>query len=1033
MLDKPHETTKIVPYSGIQFLVYDFDIDKTPPFSRSFIEHRSTGTAAADGTVAVELRPGWNDDYPDSEPPFKARGSDNQYDISKQRALEPFLNQWVPLPFLAVQPGRDALGRNLFHQGPTNWCRVKVTVAEEGASAGISHRAVFAFDTDLVERRPNRAYVAPSPQDAIGEQEFALAHLFRDVAWFLSDRRVVPGGTEEINHQQWLDRWIDELLVSFKTAQRGGRAPRPEDRQPLEHAARYVAFVQLLNEVMPVPRMQLIDTLSNEPSVKPVNVDLVLDIGNSRTCGMLIENFPNQEKIDLGNSYILQLRDLQEPHKVYGEPFESDVQLAQARFGDENLSRFSTRTRAFFWPSLVRVGPEAARCREQSEGTEGTSGMSSPKRYLCDVEPVNQAWRFQPQDYGAAREPPTVDRAARRFMNFRGDVLRQINDEWKFYERLAYTADKSELEKPAARLTYSRSSFFTLLVAELLVQTLSLINNPQMRGRRGEKDTPRRLRRMIFTLPTAMPVREQRLLRSRALAAVKLVWDMMGWTEAPPPGLLIPEVHASWDEASCAQFVYLYSEIAQKFGGNITEFLRLTGAPRPFADSHMGAAPAAKPQPSIRIASIDVGGGTTDLMITTYYVESNRALVPSQTFREGFRIAGEDILQEVIQQNLLPAIGAHLQSCGLQNARELLVDRFGADRADMTQQDKHLRRQFVLRVLKPAGLALLAAYENSTAAQAAPPASRKLFDLVAEGGHQNSPPGARILDHVDKAAAAWGATDFRLADVDVPIDFERIRSAVETTLGDVFDNVAEAVYHFDCDVVLLSGRPSRLPATIDLFVNKLSVPPDRIIPLSNYPAGNWYPFGGRSRFRIEDPKTATVVGCMLCTLADSQITNFTLFSHRLAMRSTANYIGVIERDGKMLDDNVLFSTEAATTKVEPQTAQVSWFAPMPLGFRQLPIQRWVATPMYRIKPTGSSTFQAIQKPVTITLERELPEELEEYESRNFSASEAQKEELRIVEAMSRDGANVTRSFGLFLDTLANEDGYWLDSGILNVT
>ena len=53
MLDKPHETTKIVPYSGIQFLVYEIDIDKTPQFSRSFIEHRGTGPAAADGTVAV--------------------------------------------------------------------------------------------------------------------------------------------------------------------------------------------------------------------------------------------------------------------------------------------------------------------------------------------------------------------------------------------------------------------------------------------------------------------------------------------------------------------------------------------------------------------------------------------------------------------------------------------------------------------------------------------------------------------------------------------------------------------------------------------------------------------------------------------------------------------------------------------------------------------------------------------------------------------------------------------------------------------
>src|SRR5215469_1619710 len=166
MLDKTRETTKIVPYSGIQFLVYDFDIDKTPPFSRSFIEHRSTpaGSGNTDGTVAVELRPGWNDDYPDSDPPFKATGSDNQYDISKQRALEPFLNPWVPLPFLAVQPGRDALGRNLLHQGPTNLWPVKVTVGEQGAPAGVSHRIVFAFDTELVERRPNRAYVGPSPQ-----------------------------------------------------------------------------------------------------------------------------------------------------------------------------------------------------------------------------------------------------------------------------------------------------------------------------------------------------------------------------------------------------------------------------------------------------------------------------------------------------------------------------------------------------------------------------------------------------------------------------------------------------------------------------------------------------------------------------------------------------------------------------------------------------------------------------------------------------------------------------------------------------
>ena len=163
MTSQSHDTIKIVPYSGVQFLVYEFDLEKTPRFSRSFIEHKRT-EVAADGTVAVELRPGWNDDNIDADPPFPARGTDNQYDISKPRALEAFLNEWVPVPYLAVQPGRDALGRDLFHQGPTNWCRVRVSPAEEGSAAGITHRAVFAFDTDLLERRPQRACGAGDAQ-----------------------------------------------------------------------------------------------------------------------------------------------------------------------------------------------------------------------------------------------------------------------------------------------------------------------------------------------------------------------------------------------------------------------------------------------------------------------------------------------------------------------------------------------------------------------------------------------------------------------------------------------------------------------------------------------------------------------------------------------------------------------------------------------------------------------------------------------------------------------------------------------------
>lgn len=172
---------------------------------------------------------------------------------------------------------------------------------------------------------------------------------------------------------------------------------------------------------------------------------------------------------------------------------------------------------------------------------------------------------------------------------------------------------------------------------------------------------------------------------------------------------------------------------------------------------------------------------------------------------------------------------------------------------------------------------------------------------------------------------------------------------------------------------------------------------------------------------------------MLCALSEGQILNFTLYTHRFAMRSTANYIGVMERDGKMLARNVLFTAPAGEEPAESQSGEVSWYAPMLLGARQLPIERWVATPMYRIKMLAGSSGKRIQRPIRVTLERELPEDLADYDSRDFSSQEARKEELRITEAVAPDGNAVERSFSLVFDTLGSEQGYWLDTGILGVT
>ena len=128
---------------------------------------------------------------------------------------------------------------------------------------------------------------------------------------------------------------------------------------------------------------------------------------------------------------------------------------------------------------------------------------------------------------------------------------------------------------------------------------------------------------------TATTAQEQAIIRSKARGALALVWDMLGRKDGESAISQMPELVVDWDEASCTQLVYLYSELTQKFEGRIDRFLELKGRER-------------AGRPSLRLACVDIGGGTTDLMVVTYTGEDNRVLHPVQNFREGFRVAGDD-------------------------------------------------------------------------------------------------------------------------------------------------------------------------------------------------------------------------------------------------------------------------------------------------------------------------------------------------------------------------------------------------------
>ncbi|AXS40688.1 virulence factor SrfB [Breoghania sp. L-A4] len=1028
------EAFTLTPQSGIQFVEYGFDMAATPRFARSFIERPIPDTLDESGKQRYRLLPNWNDDYPDADPPYAPEAGDEEYDVTKDQAVRFFLNKWIPVPFLKIEPGTDELKNERHAAGPMDWVRARIVETRNTyGDTEFTHRVIFAFDTALVEQRPNQPYLGLSPDDSRQSESFRFVHRLRDIAAFLSNRIERPGDTEPVETQAWLINWLHSLHHDFKKARYPNRALRDDDfPYALEHVALFMTFIGFLANTLRPAKVTLVDTVSADPDLKPIDVDLVLDIGNARSCGLLIQSFPNDETTDLNRSLVLELRNLSRPELVYRDPFESLVELVPAEFGPEQFARMSTRSRAFFWPSVVRTGPEAAQFREDAEGTEATTGLSSPKRYLWDVDPVMQNWSFRDSsdtDPGTSRASaaPLIERSLYKFVNNRGDVLEQLEEDISRLRLKVLPEDRESADS----FRFSRSSFFTFMLLELLAQAMMMINNPAVRRRDREKDSPRVLRRIIMTIPSATPVQEQRIIRTRTEAAIKLMWSLMGWTAETPGAPPMPLVHTSWDEASSVQLVYLYGEITQKLGGSIESFFDILGKPRIKMD-HTGKQVGAAPEKSLRIASVDVGGGTTDLMITTYFQQDNRAITPVQNFREGFRRAGDDLLKLVVERAVIPAIEAHLKSCGLMGARDFLRERF-TDSPGMDEIDKHLRRQFVLRVLRPVALGILSICEEEESVGRTT-VERGFASFFNEDDARLFSP-SRTRDYLEREAASLGAENFALSDVVVQINPDVITECIGAAFEKIFSNISEAIYKFDVDTVLLTGRPTCLPGVIGLFRNQLSVPVDRIIPIRDYRVGNWYPFRQRARSLIADPKTTAVVGGMLCALTAGQLTNFTLYTDGLVMRSTARFIGEMEGDGVVTDERLFFSDVDLDAEAgDGMEHEFRFHTAIRIGYRQLPRPDWVAAPLYRLRLKQTGAESRIKRPIEVTLERKELDVDEDAPDHLIMHSEATSEEFRISSAVDRDGKNVLRLMELKLDTSpVGSDGiYWLDSGILTI-
>ena len=347
----------------------------------------------------------------------------------------------------------------------------------------------------------------------------------------------------------------------------------------------------------------------------------------------------------------------------------------------------------------------------------------------------------------------------------------------------------------------------------------------------------------------------------------------------------------------------------------------------------------------------------------------------------------------------------------------------------------------MLQVLQPIAIGILSECEEMAGAAGEDRTCRKVGsffgnEAAAEVGG-DIPVDARILDYLKETGVAHGLEDFRIADFEIADRPAGRRGMRAVDLRQRVRQYCEAINHLDVDVVLLTGRPTRLPQVISLFQNKLAVPLDRIVPIRDYRVGTWYPFRGVSNTHIDDPKTTAVVGAMLCALSERQITNFTLYSNMLRMRSTARYIGLLQNNDDAARREAAFSRRRPRQRraAADEEAEFDYHSPVRIGFRQLPLERWVATPLYKLTSCLHASLEI--NPAS----RQRDDRAQHRRCRRgrerrggLLSSEATREEFVIQDAEDADGAPVKRMMELKLDTLAVEtgDGYWLDTGILSI-
>lgn len=856
------------------------------------------------------------------------------YKVRGKEAMDVFLGHWIPLPYFRIRSDAN----NPYHHGPEDWARGVLHKMSPNPD-GFTHALTLAFDTSTKHISENQVYSTPKDTDADPSGNIR----FKCVS--------EPTHAPRFFTRHLLNEWAFNLYW-LPDVPRSSQAVRD---CKIRHLACYHVFLKLLNSNNGFPEVSFLEGKDE------IGVCLTLDIGNSRTCGLIceLERPYEQGALDFTTSVRrLQIRNLAKPHQITDEPFEMQIAFSEEKFGNPATHHLGS---LFNWPSMVRVGNEAIDLTSIFESHDSQATMSSPKRYLWDTNPVKTPWI-------------KVDKEGR--MGFHNQVDLRRNALYGLAEFIDnfgnVIAEKERGRKMGATESrYSRSALMTFAIYEIILQAIGQINNTEYRTNMGSTYCRRIIREIIITCPTALTQQEQDILQKSALQAISLIEQTLSETIQLDKITLEPkpimqgsqeeeDLDKPWkfDEATCSQLTYLYSEIAHKYKNKADLYFRLHGKIR-----------KSSTLPSVRIGSIDIGGGTTDFMICDYIREEGTLIPnikPKPIFWEGFSVAGDDIARRIIESVFIPEMFRMLQQQNGKSIDQALGKLFGPNMGNQTAQYRVFRRQFANQVAGPFAYEVLRILGINSETNFTINLN-EVFDKYPE-------PQNGLLQYINNEIInITGVEQFELKQVVFNVNRSHAESMIKDVIGDVLSQLGYLVGKFDCDLILLSGRPSKLGITKEILAEGLNFSPGKIISLGEYRFGNWHPFADAGGL-VLDPKSTVCVGALVAYLNKTGILPGMRIdlSELNKIKSTAVCLGIWDQvTARISNKDIIFDATQQTGKFIFDGQAVT------IGMRQLESEDWIATPIYRFDYASSEAKESIRRegyklPFTIQISRSDP-------------------------------------------------------------